>query len=85
MKKCPSGKIVYDSEALGEEALIELWTKFSYPSNSGPMNIYRCDECGLYHMTSRGPMNTKLAQYLSSEKGRINKEASIWLDKLKRK
>jgi hypothetical protein len=85
MKKCPTGKIVYGSESLAEEALIELWTKNEYPQNRGPMNVYRCDDCGLWHMTSQGQMNSKLAQYLSSNKGRINKEASNWLDKLKRK
>ena len=85
MKKCPSGKIIYDTEILGEEALIELWTKNDYASNQGPMNVYRCDDCGFFHMTSRGPMNSKLAQYLSSDKGKINKEASKWLEKFKKK
>jgi hypothetical protein len=85
MKKCPSGKTVYHTETLAEEGLIELWTKNDYPPNRGPMNVYRCDDCGFFHLTSREPMNPKLAQYLSSDKGRINREASKWLDKFKNK
>jgi hypothetical protein len=84
-KKCPSGKVAYANEVLAEEALIDLWTKNDYPENKGPLTIYRCDDCGQYHMTSRGTMDPKLAQYLSSDKGRINREASKWLDKLKKR
>jgi hypothetical protein len=47
--------------------------------------VYRCDDCGLYHLTSKGPMNDRLAQYLSSSKLKLNKEANRWLDKFKNK
>lgn len=82
---CVSGKKMYPSERIAEDALIEAQTNFNYPANSGPVAIYRCEECGEYHLTSRGPMNERLAKQLSEGKIRKQKEANFWMDKLKRK
>jgi hypothetical protein len=83
--KCSTGKKTYATETIAEDVLIELWTRFEYNENSAPLAVYKCDDCGLYHLTSRGPMNNKLAQYLSSNKAKLNKEANKWLDKFKNK
>lgn len=84
-RSCPSGKRMYETVQLAEDVLIELWTKNDYRENQGPVNIYRCDDCGFFHLTSRGEMNANLAQYLSSDKVRINKAANKWMDKFKNK
>jgi hypothetical protein len=83
--KCVSGKKAFDTQALAEDVLIELWTRNEYVENHAPVAIYKCDGCGLYHFTSRGPMNEKLAQYLASGKMKLNKEANRWLDKFRNK
>lgn len=82
---CPSRKKMYNSKEIAEDILIELWTKNDYPENRAPLNVYKCTDCGLYHLTSQGVMNEKLAQYLSGGKIRLNKEANRWLNKFKNK
>lgn len=84
LPKCPSGKRSYMTLQIAEDALIELWSKNDYRSG-GPVNAYKCDDCGSYHMTSQGNMNSRLSLYLSDKKSGIDKEANKWLDKLKHK
>jgi hypothetical protein len=81
--RCTSGKRVYDSQAIAEDVLIELWTKNDYAENQAPIAVYKCEDCGLYHLTSRGPINESLSKYLASGKLKLNKEANRWLDKFK--
>lgn len=83
MKKCPTGKRLYLSESLAEDALIEAHIHFDYRAGGGPVAVYRCDECGAYHLTSRPPMNARLAQQLSDGTIKKQKEASRWQDKFK--
>jgi hypothetical protein len=83
MIKCVSGKRVYLTEEIAEDVLIETRTKFDYVSNNGPVAVYRCDDCGYYHLTSKGKMNDKLADYLSSGKIQRQKDADEWLKKIK--
>jgi hypothetical protein len=85
MIKCVTGKKVYQTEELAEEALIGAHTRFDYKNNQGPIAVYKCSDCRYYHLTSRGPINVKLKQQL--ETGEINrqKRADDWLNKLKHK
>lgn len=83
MNKCISGKRVYASQEIAEDVLIEAWTKFDYRGNNGPVSVYQCEDCGRYHLTSKGPMNEKLARALADGKVRQQQEANRWLDKLK--
>jgi hypothetical protein len=85
MIKCVSGKRVYLTAEIAEDVLIETRTKFDYASNNGPIAIYRCDDCGYYHLTSKGKMNDKLAEQFSSGKIKRQKEADDWLKKFKHK
>lgn len=82
---CVSNKKIYLTEVLAEEALLEARIQFDYPSGRGPVAVYRCEDCGYFHLTSQGAMNEKLKSYLSSGKIDKQKEANRWLDKLKRK
>lgn len=85
MLKCSTHKKVYATETLAEEALIGARTAYDYPHNNGPVAVYRCDDCGYYHLTSRGPMNIKLQQLLKDGSINRQKEADAWLAKLKHK
>ncbi|MEY4929700.1 MAG: hypothetical protein RI909_424 [Bacteroidota bacterium] len=83
MKKCVTGKRVYHSEQLAEDALIEAHIHFNYNAGGGPVAVYQCEDCGEYHLTSRSPMNTRLAELLANGTIRKHKEASRWQDKFK--
>jgi hypothetical protein len=85
MSKCISGKKTFNTEAIAEDVLIELWTRNDYVDNQGPIAVYKCDDCGLYHLTSRPPMNEKLKTYLGSGQSKLDKEAFRWLGKFKKK
>lgn len=83
MKKCPTDKRLYLSEQLAEDALIEAHVHFNYRSGSGPVAVYRCEDCGNYHLTSQGPMNTRLSQLLTNGTIKKQKEAARWQGKFK--
>lgn len=76
---------MYPLESQAEDALLEARARFSYSSGSGPIAVYRCEECGFFHLTSKGPMNHRLAKLLKEGKIDLQKEANRWLDKLDRR
>ncbi len=83
MIKCASGKRVYVSTALAEEALIEAHIHFDYRSGGGPISVYTCDDCGYHHLTSRGPVNERLAKAQADGTISKQKEAARWQGKFK--
>lgn len=85
MASCVSGKKMYATREIAEDVLIETHTRFDYGPAGGPIAVYQCEDCGQFHLTSRGPMNEKLAVALSDGKIKRQKEADQWLNKLKRK
>ncbi len=85
MIKCISHKKVYLSEGIAEDALIEAQTRFDYAPHGGPIAVYRCEDCGYFHLTSKGTMNQKLSEYIKGGKLNRQKEADRWENKLKRK
>ncbi len=85
MIKCITHKKVYPTLEIAEDALIDARTSFDYAPHSGPIAVYQCEDCGHYHLTSKGTMNQKLAKFISEGKIQRQKEANRWLDKLKRK
>ena len=85
MRKCITHKRVYESYDSAVNALIDARTRFDYAGDQGPVAVYKCEECGYYHLTSQGKMNDMLQKYLAEGKIKLQKEADRWLDKLKRK
>jgi hypothetical protein len=81
MLTCSSGKKVYTTQEMAEDALVEMWQRYNVSSTNGPIAIYKCEDCGCYHFTSRGPMNEKLAKYLAEGKLKRDREAKYWEDK----
>jgi hypothetical protein len=85
MDRCVSGKRMYASQQVAEDVLVEAWTRFEYTANNGPVAVYQCDDCGQFHLTSKGPMNERLARALADGNIQRQKEADRWLNKLKRR
>ena len=85
MVKCSTNKKTYLSVEIAEDVLIETWTKFDYAPNNGPIAIYKCDDCGYYHLTSKGVVNEKLAKHLAEGKIQLQKEANKWINKIKKR
>jgi hypothetical protein len=83
MKSCSSGKRSYHSALQAEQALLELQSRNEFRAGDGPVGTYRCDICGEYHLTSKGPINPSLASRLSDGSIARQREANRWIDKLK--
>jgi hypothetical protein len=79
---CPTKKKIYPSKDAAEDALIRAWTQYNYSAGNGPVAVYKCEDCGQYHLTSKGPMNERLAQNLAQGNIRRQNEADWWSDKL---
>lgn len=85
MSTCRTGKRVYMSQETAEEALIGAHVNYNYPQGGGPVGVYQCEECGLYHLTSKGPVNETLAKYMDEGKIKHWSEAEAWLRKLRKR
>jgi hypothetical protein len=83
MLSCRTGKRVYPTENLAEDALIDAHGRNQY-AGTGPIAIYQCEECGYYHFTSKGKMNEKLAQQIVNGKIKLQQQANQWEKKLKK-
>jgi hypothetical protein len=83
MLKCPTGKRVYLTEAMAEDALIDAHSRHQY-AGTGPIAVYQCEDCGYYHFTSKGEMNKKLAEQITGGKIKRQQEANQWMNKLKK-
>ena len=76
---------MYATQEMAEDALIAAWTRFSFHEHHGPIAVYKCEDCGNYHFTSRPPMNTRLAEALKSGLIKRQSEANRWEEKWKRR
>jgi hypothetical protein len=85
MDRCVSGKRMYQTQEIAEDVLIETWTRFDFNERNGPVAVYCCDDCGTYHLTSKGPMNEKLARAIADGLIKRQSEANRWSDKFRRK
>lgn len=82
---CSSGKKVFLSNNLAEEALLSAHVQFNFGQGKGPVAVYQCDDCGQFHLTSRGELNTRLKDFLASSDFKRQRQAADWADKLKHK
>ncbi|MGB3465267.1 MAG: hypothetical protein WBA74_08355 [Cyclobacteriaceae bacterium] len=80
---CSTGKRMYDTEDLAVEALIANRSRFHHGDNSGPINVYQCDDCGNWHFTSRGPEHPLLHSDEVQKRISLNREAGYWERKLR--
>jgi len=82
--KCISQKRIYQTHEQAEEALINARTRFDYPAQAGPVAVYHCDDCGYFHLTSKGEINERLARELAAGSIERQKVADHWARKLKK-
>ncbi|MEQ8424623.1 MAG: hypothetical protein RIA63_07920 [Cyclobacteriaceae bacterium] len=85
MARCPSGKRSYHSLELAEEALIGAHIAYHYPKGTGPIDVYLCDDCGQYHLTSSGEMNPRLEEMLKEGEIQRQREAVWWEGRVRKK
>jgi hypothetical protein len=83
--RCISGKRLFATQMLAEDALIDLWSKNEYAPGQAPIAIYKCEDCGAYHLTSRSPMNERLSEAIASGKVQRQRQAYTWEERLKKK
>lgn len=83
MNGCVTGKRIYDSEQIALEALIDMRGKNNYRINSGPINVYQCDDCGLWHFTSKGAIHPSLQTEETQKRISSQNEAEFWERKLR--
>lgn len=85
MASCSSGKRVYQTHELAEEALIGAHINFQFGKGKGPIGVYQCEDCGLFHLTSQGIINQRLAKLINEGEIQKQKEANWWEERSKRK
>jgi hypothetical protein len=83
MAACVTGKKMYLTQEMAEQTLIQAWVKNDFPMGKGPVAVYRCADCGQYHLTSSGQMNSALEQFVKDGKLKLQREADYWKKKLK--
>ena len=83
MLTCSTKKKVYATREQAIQALLDSRVKFDF--SPGPVAVYQCDDCGYFHLTSKGPIDETLRKQLSEGKIALQKEADRWLNKLKKR
>lgn len=84
MAGCVTGKKMYSTKEMAEQALIQAWVKNDYPSGKGPVAVYLCNDCHEFHLTSSGSKNSTLEQFIKEGKLKLQKEAEYWASKFKK-
>ncbi|WP_367914381.1 hypothetical protein [Leadbetterella sp. DM7] len=70
----------YLSEELAVTALLEVRSRFETNSS---VTVYLCEDCGQWHLTSRGTIHPKLTALLQSGEITRRIEAGHWERKLR--
>lgn len=81
--ECVTGKRPYETEGMALEALIDIRGRNNYRANSGPINIYQCQDCGQWHFTSKGPVHPLLTSEETQKRISSQNEAEFWERKLR--
>jgi len=68
--------------AMAEDALIEAHVRTQYANKQGPVAIYKCDDCGLFHLTSQGQLNERLKKMIDDGTIKRLQDAANWERKL---
>ena len=82
MANCPSHKNEYYSQVLAEEALIDLHARNNYATGEGPVNVYLCNACHHWHLTSTGGLNSELLEQIKNGELKKKQRAFQWESKL---
>lgn len=85
MQTCSSGKRAYKTFELAEEALIAAHINYQLGKGKGPIGVYLCEDCSLYHLTSQGTINPRLEKLIKDGEIQKQKEANWWEERTKRR
>ena len=80
---CPSGKRLFENQAIAEEALLQNHIMNDHRRGGGPINVYLCNDCGSWHFTSKGIRNGLLDDPEIIRKIESAKRAFEWERRLK--
>ena len=75
---CPTGKYEYISRELAEDALIDQHIYKGFLPHEGPQDVYECNICGYWHLTSQGGRNARLQEEIDSGELKRKQTASRW-------
>lgn len=76
---CPTGKNQYATKFLAETSLIDIHIHRNFQPGQGPQNVYQCDDCGEWHLTSKAPKrNERLQRMIDSGEMRRKQQARQW-------
>ena len=76
---CSTHKFEYISRDLAEDALIDQHIYKGFDPHQGPQNVYECDICGTWHMTSKSAYrNVRLQGEMDTGALKRKQEASRW-------
>ncbi len=81
--KCVTGKRSYDTESMAVDALVDIRGRNNYREESGPINVYQCDDCGQWHFTSKGTVHPLLKDEDVQNRISSQNEAEYWERKLR--
>ncbi|MFK7952491.1 MAG: hypothetical protein AB8B73_06565 [Ekhidna sp.] len=81
--KCVTGKTVYETAEIAEEALIQNHIRNNHRVGSGPINIYECRDCHHWHFTSQGNLNQQLENPEVIQRIKQERRVREWEFKLK--
>ncbi len=77
--KCPTGKNQYSTEFLAEASLIDIHIYRNFQPDQGPQNIYQCEICGDWHLTSKSlKRHDRLQEMIDSGEMRRLQQARRW-------
>lgn len=76
---CPTHKYQYMSQDLAETALIDQHIYKGFLPHEGPQNVYECDICGHWHLTSKAlSRNERLQEMIDSGELKRKQTAQRW-------
>ncbi len=81
---CVTGKRQYDTEQQALDGLISARSKAFFRENSGPINVYECDDCGAWHLTSKGAQHPILSDAGIQKNIKDQHVSDYWERKLRR-
>jgi len=76
---CSTHKYEYLTRELAEDALIDQHIYKGFLPHEGPQNIYECEICNSWHLTSKSTQrNESLQKQMDSGELRRKQDASSW-------
>ena len=81
MWSCPTRKRSYFDEDAALEALIQSKIDNQHSINEGAINVYECEFCNEWHLTSKGKVHPLLSEPETQERIKKGQIGKYWEDK----